>query len=96
MWPHRSHILAPLTAKSGRPKKDERTPPFQWAADMQKQKVFDQMKALMAADVLCVHTLITISLSISSLMYLITNLVHASCKKANLLHIIVRSLIVHR
>jgi hypothetical protein len=51
MWPHRSHILAPLTAKTGTPKQDEKPPPFQWTPDM--QKAFDLMKALMAADVLC-------------------------------------------
>jgi hypothetical protein len=43
-----------------------------------------------------VHTLIIASLSISSLMHLIKNLVHASCKKASQLHIIARSLIVHK
>ena len=46
IWPHRSHILAPLTAKTGTPKKP---PPFQWTPDM--QTAFDQVKALMAADV---------------------------------------------
>jgi hypothetical protein len=46
MWHHRSHILAPLTAKTGAPKKGEKTPPFQWTPDM--QQAFDQMKALMA------------------------------------------------
>jgi hypothetical protein len=51
MWPHRSHILAPLTAKTGTPKKGVKHPVFQWTTDM--QKAFDQMKALMAADVLC-------------------------------------------
>jgi hypothetical protein len=50
MWPHRSHILAPLTAKTGAPKKGVKPPAFQWTPDM--QKAFDQMKALMAADVL--------------------------------------------
>ena len=29
MWPHRSHILAPLTAQTGAPKKGEKTPPFE-------------------------------------------------------------------
>jgi hypothetical protein len=28
MWPHRLHILAPLTAKTGAPKKGEKPPPF--------------------------------------------------------------------
>jgi hypothetical protein len=42
MWPHRSHILAPLTAKTGTPKKGEKPPPFQWTPGM--QKAFDQIK----------------------------------------------------
>jgi hypothetical protein len=53
MWPHRLHILAPLTAKTGAPSKHEKYPPFQWTPEM--QKAFDQMKALMAADVLCAY-----------------------------------------
>ena len=50
MWPHRSHILTPITAKTGAPKKCVKAPPFEWTPDM--HKAFDQMKALMAADVL--------------------------------------------
>ncbi len=53
MWRHRPHILAPLTAKTGAPKKGEKPPPYQWMSEM--QKVFNQMKALMAADVLCAY-----------------------------------------
>ncbi len=53
MWAHRLHILAPLTAKTGAPKKGEKHPPFQRTPEM--QKAFNQMKALMAADVLCAH-----------------------------------------
>jgi hypothetical protein len=53
MSPHRSHILAPLTAKTGAPKKGENSPPFQWTSEM--QKAFNQMKALLAADVLCAY-----------------------------------------
>ncbi len=53
MWPHWSHILAPLTAKTGAPKKGEKPPQFQWMSEM--QKAFNQMKALMAADVLCAY-----------------------------------------
>jgi hypothetical protein len=53
MWPHRLHILVSLAAKTGAPKKGEKPPPFQWTSEM--QKAFDQMKALMAADVLCAY-----------------------------------------
>ncbi len=53
MWSHRSHILAPLTAKTRTPKKGVKSPAFQWTPDM--QKAFDQMKAFMAADVLCAY-----------------------------------------
>ena len=53
MWPHRSHILAPLTAHTGAPKQGEKPPPFEWTPDM--QQAFDQMKALLAADVLCAY-----------------------------------------
>jgi hypothetical protein len=53
MWPHQLDILAPLTAKTGAPKKGEKAPPFVWSPEM--QKAFDQMKALMAADVLCAY-----------------------------------------
>jgi hypothetical protein len=53
MWSHRLHILAPLTAKTGAPQKGEKPPPFQWTLEM--QKAFNQMKALMAADVLCAY-----------------------------------------
>jgi hypothetical protein len=53
VWPYRLHILAPLTAKTGAPKKGEKPPPFQLTSKM--QIAFDQMKALMAADVLCAY-----------------------------------------
>ncbi len=53
MWPHRLHILAPLTAKKGAPKKGEKPPSFQWTSEM--QKAFNQIKALMATDVLCAY-----------------------------------------
>jgi hypothetical protein len=53
MWPHRSHILIPITAKTGTPKKGVEAPPFEWTPEM--QKAFDLMKALMAADVLCAY-----------------------------------------
>ena len=53
MWPHRSDILAPLTSKTGTPKKGEKTSPFNWTPEM--QRAFDEMKALMTADVLCAY-----------------------------------------
>jgi hypothetical protein len=53
MWPHRSHILSPLTTKTGAPPKDVKTPPFKWTPEM--QKTFKEMKALMAAEVLCAY-----------------------------------------
>ncbi len=53
MWPHRSHILSPLTTKTGAPKKGVKAPPFKWTPKM--QKAFEEMKALMAAEVLCVY-----------------------------------------
>ncbi len=43
-WPHRSHILAPLTKHTGAPKKGEKP---------EMQKAFDEMKAIMTADVMC-------------------------------------------
>jgi transposase InsO family protein len=53
MWPHRAHILAPLTAKTGAPKKGAKQPKFVWTEDM--EKAFKQMKAMMASDVLCAY-----------------------------------------
>ena len=53
MWPHRSHILAPLTKHTGVPKKGENQPKFNWTPEM--QNAFDEMKALMAADVMCAY-----------------------------------------
>jgi hypothetical protein len=50
MWPHRAHILAPLTEKMGTPKKGTKQSKFMWTEVM--QAAFKQMKALMAADVL--------------------------------------------
>ena len=47
MWPHRSHILTPLTAYTGEHlRKAKKAPPFKWTAEM--QDAFDQMKALIA------------------------------------------------
>jgi hypothetical protein len=53
MWPHRSEILAPLPAHTGTPKKGEKQSPFVGTSEM--QKAFDQMKAIMTADVLCAY-----------------------------------------
>lgn len=53
MWPHRAHILAPLTSRTGTPKKGTKPEKFQWTPEM--QHAFDQMKALMAQDVLCAY-----------------------------------------
>jgi hypothetical protein len=53
MWPHRSAILASLTAHTVAPKKGEKQSPLVWTSD---QKAFDQMKGFMAADVLCAYT----------------------------------------
>jgi hypothetical protein len=53
MWPHRAHVLAPLTAKTGAPKNGERQAKFLWTPDM--QAAFEQMKALMAMDVRCAY-----------------------------------------
>ncbi len=53
MWPDRAHVLAPLTAKTGAPKKGAKQPKFVWTEDM--QTAFKRMKALLAADVLCAY-----------------------------------------
>ncbi len=54
MWPHRSHILSPLTAKTGALQKGVKAPLFRWTLEM--QKAFEEMKALMAAEVLCTYS----------------------------------------
>ncbi len=53
MWPHRAHILALLTEKMDAPKKGTKKTKFVWTKAM--QAAFKQMKALMAADVLCAY-----------------------------------------
>jgi hypothetical protein len=53
MWPHRSHILSPLTAKTGAPQKGVKNPPFKWTPGL--HKAFEEMKTLMAAEVLCAY-----------------------------------------
>ena len=96
MWPHRSHNLAPLTGKTGTPKKGVKPPAFQWTPDM--QTAFDHMKALMTADVLYAYPdhnkpfLIFTDASASD--YQLGACI--SCKQANQLHITARSLIVHK
>jgi hypothetical protein len=54
MWSHRSHILSPLIAKTGAPKKDVKAPPFKWTPEM--QQAFEEMKGLIAAEVLCAYS----------------------------------------
>jgi hypothetical protein len=53
VWPHRSHILSPLTSKTGAPQKGVKAPPFKWTPEM--QNAFEEMKALMVGEVLCVY-----------------------------------------
>ena len=36
MWPHRAHVLAPIKAKTGAPKKGEKQAKFEWTPDMQQ------------------------------------------------------------
>jgi hypothetical protein len=51
MWPHQAHVLAPLTAKTGTPKKGEKQAKFLWTPKIKSS--FEQIKALMTMDVLC-------------------------------------------
>jgi hypothetical protein len=53
MWPHRAHILTPLTSQTGAPKKGQTQQKYVWTEEM--QAAFDQMKVLMAMDVLCAY-----------------------------------------
>jgi transposase InsO family protein len=46
MWPSRAHVLAPLTAMTGKKR-------FTWSSDM--QNAFQKMKAILAADVLTAY-----------------------------------------
>jgi hypothetical protein len=50
MWPHRSRILSPLTTRTGAPKINVKAHPFKWTLEM--QKAIEEMKAVMAAEVL--------------------------------------------
>jgi hypothetical protein len=53
MWPHRAHILMPLTSQTGAPKKGQ--PQQKYVLTEKLQVAFKQMKALMAMDVLCAY-----------------------------------------
>jgi hypothetical protein len=53
MWPHSAHILTPLTSQTGAPKKGQPQQIYVWTEKM--QAVFDQMKSIMAMDVLCAY-----------------------------------------
>ncbi len=53
MWPHQAHILTPSTLQTGAPKKGQAQQKYVWTEEM--QAAFDQMKALMAMDVLCAY-----------------------------------------
>jgi hypothetical protein len=53
MWPHRAHILMPLTSQLGSPKKGQTQQKYNWTEEM--QTAFNQMKALTAMDVLCAY-----------------------------------------
>jgi hypothetical protein len=50
MWPHRSHILSPLTAKTVAPQKGVKAPPSN--RHQKCNRLLRKMKALMAAEVL--------------------------------------------
>ena len=93
MWPHRSEILAPLTAHTGAPKKGEKQSPFVWTSEM--QRAFDQMKALMTADVLCAYP------NHNKPFHIYTDapnyqLVHVWCRMVFLSHTTASSSAVHR
>jgi hypothetical protein len=53
MWPHQAQILTPLTSQTGAPKKGQPQQKNVWTEEM--QAAFDQMKALMAMDILCTY-----------------------------------------
>ncbi len=90
MWPCRSHILSPLTAKTGAPEKGVKTPPFKWTPEM--QKAFEEMKALMAAEVLCAYPDHNKPHLKYTLMHPIINLEHVSCRTMVQWPIIVKKL----
>jgi hypothetical protein len=53
MWPNRAHIPTPLMSQTGAPKKGQSQQKYAWTEEM--QAAFDQMKALMAMNVLCAY-----------------------------------------
>ncbi len=53
MWPHRAHIIMPSTSQTGAPKKGQSQQKYVWTEEM--QTAFNQMKVLMAMDVLCTY-----------------------------------------
>jgi hypothetical protein len=53
MWPHRAHILTLLKSQTGVPKKVQTQQKYVWTEEM--KTAFDQMKMLMAMDVLCTY-----------------------------------------
>jgi hypothetical protein len=88
MWPHRAHILTPLTTQTGAHKKGQTRQKYVLMEEM--QTAFDQMKALMAMDILYAYPNHN-NRSIFILMHLIISLVCALCKMVNLLYTIARS-----
>jgi hypothetical protein len=93
MWPHKAHILAPLTERMGMPKKGAKQPKFVWTESM--QAAFKQMKAMIAADILCAYPNHNLPFDIYPDAWTI-NSFHALCKTKKRLPITARSLIVHR
>ena len=55
MWPHRSHIMAPLTSKCGTQKKGKKSKidKFIWTDEM--QEAFEKTKALIAVDTMSAY-----------------------------------------
>jgi hypothetical protein len=53
MWPHTAHILTPVMSQTGAPNKGQTKQKYFSMEEM--QTAFDQMKALMAMDVLCAY-----------------------------------------
>jgi len=50
MWPHRAHIMKPLTDASGKRLRGTSSPKFTWTNEM--QKALDELKAIVSQDVL--------------------------------------------